>query len=67
MEPNVDFEEPEDQSEDEEWFTEVCIALRGPKSEVEKAYSKLIDYSKKIKGITTSCHCDSSGPETEYP
>jgi uncharacterized protein YifE (UPF0438 family) len=57
-------EEPEE--EDEQWFTEVCIAIRGPRSLFDEAYDKLVAYARKLKGVQVSEHCDSSDAADGY-
>lgn len=55
---------------DEDWVSEVCITLRGNRSQVELAQDRVTRAAHALKsampGLRVSEHCDSSGPESDY-
>lgn len=53
-------------ADEEDWFTEVCISLRGPREKVSKAYDRLLALARKLPGVEASDHCDVSGPADDY-
>ena len=55
---------------DDDWVSELCITLRGNRSQVELAQDRVTRAAHALKsampGLRVSDHCDSSGPESDY-